>query len=361
MLFKVLNKVLPDLNYLLLQGLRKINVNNLKGHSILFILEFPECFNSFGPLIRELVKKNQEVLLYVYKEGYIDSNSRSELDFPLPKEVRLLKSLPDRAHTIVLHNPYDVDRHLKHSFYRLYIASHRICFISYGIEVAGGRVATHYKLPAMRYSDIVLTPSERIRSNHLKYSKISLNKERLLKSQHPYMYDVNSRLVRKNMVCDIFYSTHHSVDVVNDLCTFAKYGHIFHNLFRKHQQLKILFRPHPLFLQKVSTTEYFDLFNNIISLNNVTLSVKNDFIDDILCCKRIITDVSSMIPVISSTKKDLLILTNAQFNAEDSVYTHQEFTESVLEKFITEGNNVENNSGESFYEEFTILDELCAE
>lgn len=361
MLFRVLNKISPDLNHLLLRGLRKINGSNIKGTSILFILEFPECYSSFAPLIRELVKKNKEVLLYVYKEGYIDSNSRSELDFPLPKEVRLLQSLPDRAHTIVLHNPYDVDRHLKHSFYRLYIASHRMCFISYGIEVAGGRVATHYKLPAMRYSDIVLTPSERIRSNHLRYSKMRLNKERLLKSQHPYMYDINSRLINKNMVCDVFYSTHHSVDVVNDLCTFAKYGHIFYNLFREHQKLKILFRPHPLFLKKISTTENFDLFNDIISLKNVTLSIKNDFIDDILCCKRIITDVSSMIPVISSTKKDVLILTNAQSNAEDSVYTHQEFTQSALEKFITEGDNVMNNNGESFFEEFTILDELCAE
>ena len=361
MIYKLLNKTFPSLLLLLLRLIRRIRPNNSEKGSYIFLLEFPECYLAYEPIIADLARQELKVSLFIYSEGYIKSFQRKDLNFPVPARVEILDAMPEKCDTLVIHNPYDVDRGRMHSFFNLYHSSRRVCFISYGIEVAGGRTGTHYRLPAMRYSDMVLAPSERIYSNHVKRSGIYLNKKRLIKSQHPYLRQAALQSKDNAPVYDLLYSVHHSVDKTEDLCTFAKYGKTLLEILQREVQLNVLFRPHPLFLSKIESSGYIKTYNDLIELKNVTLSTKNDFLADIVSSKNVITDVSSLVPVIIAARKRLLVLSNNQENMESTQHIHKEYSLSDLKNFLISEMDFEGFKDDTFFNDFSIVDKLCVE
>ena len=361
MIYKIIDKISPSLLYVILKILRLVRSNKKDKLTFTFLIEFPECYLTYEPIMTDLIKRHHKVSVFIYTDGYIKQFDRDELSFPLPAGVVILDSMPKKFGTLILHNPYDLDRLRTHSFFNLYQRSHKVCFISYGIEVAGGRADTHYRLPAMRYSDFVLAPSERIYLNHMTFSGMNLNKKRLIKSQHSYLRQATLLSNSETPVYDVMYSIHHSIDKDNDLCTFAKYGVQILEILQRETHLSVIFRPHPLFLQKIATTNHFDTYNDLIQLNNVTVSTKNDFLSDIVSSKKVITDVSSLVPVINAANKNVLVLSNNQKNMESSQHMHREYSSADLKKFLTGEMDFEGYNDDTFYNNFSIVDKICVE
>tara|TARA_B110000027_G_C16122401_1_gene304085 strand:- start:9371 stop:10477 length:1107 start_codon:yes stop_codon:yes gene_type:complete len=312
LILKIINKLNPRLTKYLIRFFRQRN----KSNKVLFIIEFPESYQNFRSLIKEFsnpLKSKVEVLFY---EGKYTNTNKSDFS-SLEKfgNVNYISKITQWEYDkIFLHNPFDLERDEKYNFFNLFFCSNQIIYISYGVEIAGLRTQTQFNMPAQRYSDKVFVHSLSAKKQYEKYCKTG--SKHISDLGHPFFENIN--VENEINIYDYMLCFHHSVDKAPfDLCTYNKFIESCLFFLKSNPNKRCLFRPHPMLKAKLEVTNETELFNELISLSNVTYDTNNNFFKSFESSRSLITDIGSFLMIFPFYKKPMLILANSSSHLGD--------------------------------------------
>ena len=339
-IFKILNKLFPKVNRILMFFIRRKTLSN----DVLFLIEFPESYSNFEELIKLYNKSNKHnTYVCFYKGSYAAKNNSFFNLIKKQNGVNYIESIDRRFDTVFIHNPFDHERLKKHSFYNLFFNSNKIIYISYGVEIAGNRFKSQFNLPAQKYSDYIFVHSENSKYQYKMYCATGDNHVESL--GHPF-YDFLSLEHQDLIKYDFMICFHHSVDKgLLDLCTYDKFIDSLILFFKQNIQLNCLFRPHPMLKAKLNDLGRINQFNEFIDLKNVTYDDNTEFKKSFLQSKNLITDIGSFIMIYPFLRRPLLVLSNEnpKLGYDGAVFENNLcFNSSGLDKFLIDSIYREN-------------------
>ena len=315
MLFKVFNKFLPKTLSIILIFIKRKIYKNKQSKSILFIVEFPQSFSSFKSIINSFKKitDKQFIQIIILKNSNYNkvhkSNFENLLDY---NQFNIINEdeIQSSYNYIFIHNPYDIERPNSLSFQKLYFKCNKIIYLSYGIEIAGGRKLTQFNMPSQRYSDYVFVHSESAKSQYKKYCSTGDNHVYAL--GHPSYDEIkfNSNDIENNY---FLWCPHHSVsEENNDLSTFLIYDQKIYNYFKNNTSKTLCIRPHPMLRKKLNDmgNNYSQRLNKLLSLNNIYEDTTNDYTSTFEKSIALVSDASSFLMIYPLLKKPMLFLKN---------------------------------------------------
>tara|TARA_Y100001958_G_scaffold16248_1_gene9910 strand:+ start:1437 stop:2567 length:1131 start_codon:yes stop_codon:yes gene_type:complete len=315
MLFKILNKFFPKILNFILIFLKRNFYNFKKSESILFIVEFPQSFSSFNSIIssfNRFSKGNSIEILILSESNYNKLNNLNFDNLYDRNSLRIIKveDLKPYYKYIFIHNPYDVERPKNLSFQNLYFKCKKIIYLSYGIEIAGGRKLTQFNMPSQRYSNYIFVHSHSAKNQYKKYCSTGDN--HVYPTGHPSFDEISFN--SKNVKNDFFlWCPHHSVSKENnDLSTFLLYEDKIFKYFQKNSSKKLCIRPHPMLIKKLNDlgSKYSKKYSQLISLNNVFEDKSNNYIKTFEKSIALMTDASSFLMIYPLINKPMLYLKN---------------------------------------------------
>ena len=365
------------LSFLVKKNRRKNNGIKNNVCNVLFVLQYPEMWNSFKSVYEAMLLDDtfSPIVLAVPKQNGVNSSNISFQDnndalvFCKRNNIKCKNArignkwinIKKHLHPnyIFVQRPYDECMPSCYSLFKLSKIA-LLCYIPYGYEFVRGvhlKIEYNYKMLSNLYFEFA--ESQETKSYVLNLSKKEfadgIRKVEYLGYPRFDLIDINFK--KQNKIRTFLWLPRWSISDLNDKSHFFDYFDFLLNFFDSYKELQLIIRPHPLMfknfiekgvLTKKQVKEYID---RIGKSDNVSLDEEPDYLDSFYKSDALIADFTSLLIEYFLMNKPIIYCGDTQnFNNVGSI---------MSDGFLYAGNSktLENNIMELYDKGNYLFDE----
>lgn len=358
---------------------------------------------SFESIYREVEKKEDAVsrVVYVYDNGYgaklkdekysanIADYKNGGINILQMEEFDMSKEAPDAIFYMKPYRGYhacpekfyvnETEKHVKYTF-----------FVSYCLDVQGGRelIRYFYALPAFYHMYKVIAYSNYYYNMMKRYG--FKNGENAVRIGHPKLDCAYETIRKKAFIREdwqkklagkkaVLWNTHFTVAKGKGVGTFYSYKGAVLKYFKEHNDIALIWRPHPLFWEEIKKQEgyceeeFSAFLREMRAQDNIIIDDSGDYRYSFAMSCALISDAATFLveygatgyPVLYTAKEDGEFIINEDYlKTIKTAYSEKDVTDFLdavrlgeetenerrRESFKNEFGNIDGNNGKRIYE-----------